>query len=253
MDEIVTPSARELEYLVRVIERAVTVRTRPGLSAWSQGLLQTLLPHQVMVCLRFDVHGDPREMLCLHNDMAHTPLEDSFCALAVRLTVVCRRQYRLPCVVDGHGAGALAEPWREAAALVPGAVLLHGSGELRCGMTMFALFGMPAEGTARHKYFAELLLPCLHLAWRRQAAYPLPDQATAPRASPIEHPLTQRELDILRKMQEGKINADIGLALGISAHTVKKHIFNIYRKLAVENRVQAVSRAAALTLIGQAA
>jgi transcriptional regulator EpsA len=252
MDDIVTPSAQELEYLARVIERAVTVRSRAGLSSWSQGLVQTLLPHAVMVCLRFDTRGDPCEMLCLHNDIAHARLEDRLCALAVRLAAICRRQYRLPCQVDSRSAGALAEPWREVALSVPGAVLLHGSGELRGESTMFALFGMPEEGKARHRYFAELLLPCMHLAWQRQVASPAADQAP-PRASPLEDPLTQRELEILRRMQEGKINADIGAALGISAHTVKKHIFNIYRKLAVQNRIQALSRASALALIGHAA
>ena len=53
-------------------------------------------------------------------------------------------------------------------------------------------------------------------------------------------PLTERELEILRKVSDGMTNAEIGYALGISAQTVKNHITSILRKLAVNDRTQAV-------------
>ena len=53
-------------------------------------------------------------------------------------------------------------------------------------------------------------------------------------------PLTERELDILRKVSDGMTNAEIGTALGISAQTVKNYITSILRKLAVNDRTQAV-------------
>lgn len=53
-------------------------------------------------------------------------------------------------------------------------------------------------------------------------------------------PLTDRELEILRKVSEGMTNAEIGYALGISAQTVKNHVTSILRKLAVNDRTQAV-------------
>lgn len=53
-------------------------------------------------------------------------------------------------------------------------------------------------------------------------------------------PLTERELEILRKVSEGLTNAEIGYALGISAQTVKNHVTSILRKLAVNDRTQAV-------------
>lgn len=260
MDDIVTPSAHELEYLVRVIERAATVRTLAGLSSWSQGLLQTLLPHQAMVCLQFDQRGDLHDARCLHGDMAHVALAEGLCALAERLSAVCRRHHGLPCALSGAGIGAgvagaaaLGDVRHQIAALVPGSLLLHGSGDLQGGATMFVLIGMPDEGRARHKYFVELLLPCMHLAWQRQAAQRPQAAGVQAQAPGLAGPLTEREIEILRRLQEGKINAEIGQALGISAHTVKKHVYNIYRKLNVQNRVQALSRAASLALIGQAA
>lgn len=53
-------------------------------------------------------------------------------------------------------------------------------------------------------------------------------------------PLTGRELEILRKVSDGMTNAEIGYALGISAQTVKNHVTSILRKLAVNDRTQAV-------------
>lgn len=53
-------------------------------------------------------------------------------------------------------------------------------------------------------------------------------------------PLTNRELEILRKVGDGMTNAEIGFALGISAQTVKNHVTAILRKLAVNDRTQAV-------------
>jgi LuxR family transcriptional regulator of csgAB operon len=42
-------------------------------------------------------------------------------------------------------------------------------------------------------------------------------------------------------MLEGKTNLDIKKALFISANTVRNHIYNIYRKLGVRNRVQIIN------------
>jgi DNA-binding NarL/FixJ family response regulator len=53
-------------------------------------------------------------------------------------------------------------------------------------------------------------------------------------------PLTERELEILKKVSDGMTNAEIGYALGISAQTVKNHVTSILRKLAVNDRTQAV-------------
>jgi two-component system response regulator DevR len=55
--------------------------------------------------------------------------------------------------------------------------------------------------------------------------------------------LSQRELDVLRLMADGKGNREIGEALFIEAGTVRNHVSRVLRKLNVDNRVQAVVRA----------
>lgn len=52
--------------------------------------------------------------------------------------------------------------------------------------------------------------------------------------------LTRREAEILRLVAEGATNAAIAERICVSAHTVKTHLYNIYRKLEVGNRLQAV-------------
>lgn len=56
--------------------------------------------------------------------------------------------------------------------------------------------------------------------------------------------LTQREMEILRLMAEGKSNRTIGETLFISEKTVKNHVSSILGKLSVDDRTQAVITAA---------
>ena len=52
--------------------------------------------------------------------------------------------------------------------------------------------------------------------------------------------LTDREQDVLRCMVEGKNNNEIAEMLVISLGTVKFHISNIFQKMGVDSRVEAV-------------
>lgn len=53
--------------------------------------------------------------------------------------------------------------------------------------------------------------------------------------------LTQREREILNKLRVGASNNEIARSLFISENTVKTHLYNLFKKLAVKNRTQAVS------------
>ena len=62
-----------------------------------------------------------------------------------------------------------------------------------------------------------------------------------PPAQLLIEPLTLRELEVLKLIQAGYSNLDIADRLVISVPTVKRHISNIYAKLGVKSRTQAVS------------
>ncbi|WP_432731841.1 LuxR C-terminal-related transcriptional regulator [Variovorax sp. W6] len=66
---------------------------------------------------------------------------------------------------------------------------------------------------------------------------------------PRETTLTARECEILRFVARGHVTEEIGTRLGISGQTVNAHIKNIYKKLHVHSRAQAVSYAAYSGLI----
>jgi DNA-binding NarL/FixJ family response regulator len=54
------------------------------------------------------------------------------------------------------------------------------------------------------------------------------------------HPLSDREMEVLVQVVDGKSNKEIAVLLGISHQTVKNHITAILRKFGVEDRTQAV-------------
>ncbi len=62
---------------------------------------------------------------------------------------------------------------------------------------------------------------------------------------PVE--LTPREQEILRHLVRGLTNKEISSATNLAVDTVKTHLRNIYRKLQVKNRTQAISMAVKLS------
>lgn len=61
--------------------------------------------------------------------------------------------------------------------------------------------------------------------------------------------LTERELTMLERLAAGDANKEIARALDISPNTVKTHIANLYQKLDVQRRTQAIQKARELRLI----
>ncbi|MFM2486409.1 LuxR C-terminal-related transcriptional regulator [Celerinatantimonas yamalensis] len=53
--------------------------------------------------------------------------------------------------------------------------------------------------------------------------------------------ISPREVEVLRCLSVGYSNSDVAQKLHLSENTVKSHLFNIFRKLNVKNRTQAVS------------
>ncbi len=53
--------------------------------------------------------------------------------------------------------------------------------------------------------------------------------------------LTSREVEILKQVMTGASNMQIADNLFLSEHTVKSHLYNVFKKLKVKNRLQAVS------------
>ena len=76
-----------------------------------------------------------------------------------------------------------------------------------------------------------------------------PTGPAAPVAQPLEEPLSEREFEVLRLVADGLSNRDIAQELVVTTGTVKKHINNIFTKLNVRSRIQAVSQAREFNLL----
>jgi DNA-binding CsgD family transcriptional regulator len=90
-----------------------------------------------------------------------------------------------------------------------------------------------ADFGERDRDVLDLLLPHLRQLLRTAARRPTaPDPATK---------LTSRELEVIAHVAEGRTNIEIAQLLGISAHTVRKHLENAYMKLGTHTRTGAVA------------
>ena len=82
-----------------------------------------------------------------------------------------------------------------------------------------------------------------------------PEQAgpAKPQASEDEliEPLSERELEVLQLIAHGLTNREIATRLFLSLNTVKAHTRNIYGKLGVHSRTQAIARSQALGILPQ--
>jgi LuxR family maltose regulon positive regulatory protein len=111
---------------------------------------------------------------------------------------------------------------------------------------MQKLLGQLPHETSLAQYVSQLLN-----AFDATTAETIP-VATA-NADPTSHlPLgtfSQRELEILRLIRDGHSNQNIGERLFVSLSTVKWHNQNIFSKLDVQRRTEAVARALQLNLL----
>jgi len=76
----------------------------------------------------------------------------------------------------------------------------------------------------------------------------LSEKTTAPKN--MDHPLTDRELEVLQAAARGERNKEIAYKLGISERTVKSHLTSVYNKFGVDSRTAAVAIATQRGVLG---
>ncbi len=103
------------------------------------------------------------------------------------------------------------------------------------------------EAVASHGAYVDRLLIAFEAETASGRAASQPPSFTP---QPLVEPLSERELEILSLIAAGMSNQQIADELIISVGTVKWHLNNIYGKLGVRRRTQAVAHARALKLLG---
>lgn len=254
MKESIILTERELEYLFRIIEASNIIFRRHQFFLWAQGEIQSLLPHSMMVCVVNEGSGQPM----IIEKFSRTSVDEA------RFSELCR--------MDGGIISRVISAWsagkNQPLLLCPldpdnvaykhfatniknenlGNIAAHGVFDTNAQMrSLFVLTQIPGKLTERHAYFLELLLPHMHAALVRMLLSERHlDQGVV--EGKIRRLITERETEILRYVQMGKGNNEIGIMLSISPLTVKNHVQKILRKLGVNNRAHAVAKAMAMKI-----
>jgi transcriptional regulator EpsA len=249
--EAAGPAALEqlqIEALILNLDASLRVHVRPHFFNWAQGLLQSLIRHEVLVC-------------ALRGADARSLRVDSFATAAADAAIFGELFLR-----DASAAPGLLKEWRERGCrpLTCGArqggalcggdfarelerigatdLTAHGTRDADGQVGSFFVFAShPGSAGPAQAYLVQLVLPSLHAAWVRVQIDG--NAASSARSSPASASLlTPRELEILRWISIGKSNFEVGAILNISPLTVKNHVQKILRKLNVVNRTQAVGK-----------
>jgi len=147
----------------------------------------------------------------------------------------------------------------------PQLVNLVSLGTFAAGITFFVIFGAIAGGRFIQVMapillvFGGLSLRFVHLEkllpdWLKPRFTANPPLQTspafsAPDQSQLVERLSLRELEVLRLIEQGLSNPEIAEKLTLAPSTVKTHINNIYGKLGVQTRIQAIRYAKELGLL----
>jgi LuxR family maltose regulon positive regulatory protein len=189
--------------------------------------LDTLREFQWITLVRVLLaQGRPDEAGSLLEQLLHTAEAEGRMGKAIEILAL-QALARQAC---GDTSGALA-------ALKRALVLGEPEGYVRS----FVDEGTPMA-TLLHRALLQGIVP--HYVSRLLAAFEEPAVA-----QPLAEPLTPRELEVLRLIAAGLKNQEIAGQLFISVATVKRHITNIYGKLDVSHRTQAITRAQVLDLV----
>lgn len=242
----------QIESIVLNLDASLRVHARAHFFSWTQGLLQSLIRHELLICT-----------LCLGKPPAFradgfsmtTPDPTTFSDVFLRDTAVAstllksweEKRYQ-PVTIDtaaaALGSGAFT---RELERLGATQLLVHGVHDADGrALTLFAFACRPGGVGSRQTYLAQLLAPALHAAWVRTQLQRTPSAVERASSHGV---LTVREQDILKWIYLGKSNFEIGAILKISPLTVKNHVQKILRKLNVVNRTQAIGKALELRIL----
>ncbi|MBC7804470.1 MAG: transcriptional regulator EpsA [Candidatus Parcubacteria bacterium] len=254
MTEEATLNEIERERFASVIESSLRVYRLSHFFVWTQGEIQALLPHEILI---FGMNRSPGSRIAFQQFASTRYFRDSHFA------EVCRPGNGLmeklmthwtrtgdPCLVArGGGAGAQGQAgWIEIAEENElRNIAAHGmrSGDGRiCSFFSFSRVG--GEIDARLAFRLRLLTPHLHETLARVL---LAESQGTIRMVRAEIRVTDRETEILRWIRDGKTNRDIAEILGLSHYTVKNHIKKITKKMGVANRSHAVARAFSMGIL----
>lgn len=248
---VLTPA--EVEAIPRFMQQAATVGALADFERLIQEELPLLFPHGNLICglgyitaentvhtFRILNFGFPMEYL----QAIRTP--DGGITSPVMQNWIQSGKPQL--YSEAQINAGLPEAWRERFQRFNlGNLASHGLiDRRRRQMSYFNFCSMPFELTPHHAFLLEILIPPLHAALL-QIIEEAPPLGIEPNACAPE--LTDRELELLNQLATGHDQFEIADIMGISEHTVRNHVRNLYFKLGVNKVTQALEKAKRLHLL----
>lgn len=236
----------ECSNLANILLSSRRVKLRHHFFSWVHGPVQSLIPHEILLCGVTDENGilrhekfnacryfkDDHFQRVIHpGDGLITQLSQDWIRAGEPTLIPA-----LPDELDGWHARLADLELKNLA--------FHGmkwsNGRIG-GYASFSRVRMPFDG--RLSTFVDILLPHLISTLARVLSNEARAQDDSRRPSGL---ITAREVEVLSWVRDGKTNDEIAEVLGLSMLTVKNHLRHAMKKLVVRTRGQAVAKAIAL-------
>ncbi|WMJ08311.1 XrtB/PEP-CTERM-associated transcriptional regulator EpsA [Nitrosomonas sp. sh817] len=246
----------------RIIQEGFAVRSHYDLLKWLQGDVQCFLPHHIMLALWIGPNANQAE----YDVISVLPGIRTGFLTAETLLSLQRELYGLWLTSGGAPTRQQLDRSQTSAQserLPPTvckifqgmrSLLIHGFRDKRTNQDcLYLMFHSQRYFDDAELIFLEEFLPYLDNALRRVMPMLHAQDLSLTR---FESPhncnpsgLSKREAEILDWVRFGKTNSEIADILGISISTVKNHLQNIFKKLDVFNRMQAIAKIGQMTAI----
>lgn len=239
----------ESGHLARILLASRRVTQRHHFFSWVHGPVQSLIPHEILLCGVADESGTmlhERFTACRYfRDEHYHRVIHRGDALMNQLLHEWRHdgEPRLIPAVPGDAGGWHAR----LAELELKNLAFHGMGWINGRLKGYAGFSrVRADFDARLALYIDILLPHLIATLARMLAHEAHSHTQNNRPLAL---VTAREVEVLTWVREGKTNSEIAEILGLSMLTVKNHLRHAMKKLDVRTRGQAVAKAIALGVL----
>lgn len=236
------------------VEASFLVSSRQQFFVWSQSSVQSLIPHEILIC---GIEDGSRQGMSVHRFSASRYFrQEHFDIVADPLNGLMPR---LLAASEGHRSSVIFCPLASGKPADEELLLLVADNELknlaaqlvmgtRGKAEAFYVFSrLSGELDVRLGYVIELLVPHLHNAFLRVLA--TEREASSVHTQRSGRLVTPRQEEILNLIKSGKTNSEIAELLSCSPWTIKNHIQAILRKLDSNTRTHAIARAMSLGIL----
>jgi len=238
------------------VEASLDVMSRQQFFVWSQSSLQSLIPHEILIC---GIDEGTSHGMSIHRFSASRyfrqehfdRVSDPISGLMPRL-LAASEATRANTIFCPEESGRDDDP--ELLALVIDNEMKNMAAQLLMGVRgkcesyyVFARLSVPLD--QRLGRLIDLLLPHLNNAFLRVLSTERDSGAATVSGQRGPLAVTPRQLQILNLIKAGKTNHQIAEMLGCSPWTIKNHIQAILRKLGSNTRTHAITRAMSLGVL----